>query len=50
MSLLKPLDEKFPIERQLGIAAAPVVLISLFTLVLPTSRDSSTLGPTTPSS
>lgn len=32
MSLLKPLDEKFPIERQLGIAAAPVVLINLFTL------------------
>lgn len=32
MSLLKPMDEKFPIERQLGIAAAPVVLINLFTL------------------
>jgi heme-degrading monooxygenase HmoA len=32
MSLLKPFDEKFPIERQLGIAAAPVVLINLFTL------------------
>ena len=32
MSLLKPLDEKFPIEGQLGIAAAPVVLINLFTL------------------
>lgn len=32
MSLLKPLDEKFPIERQLGIPAAPVVLINLFTL------------------
>ncbi|MBU1210906.1 MAG: antibiotic biosynthesis monooxygenase [Alphaproteobacteria bacterium] len=32
MPLLKPLDEKFPIERQLGITAAPVVLINLFTL------------------
>ena len=28
----KPLDDKFPLERQLGIAAAPVVLINLFTL------------------
>lgn len=31
MSLPKPLDEK-PIERQLGVAAVPVVLINLFTL------------------
>jgi len=30
MPLLKPLDEKFPIERQIGVAAAPVVLINLF--------------------
>ncbi len=30
MHLLKPLDEKFPIERQIGVAAAPVVLINLF--------------------
>ena len=28
----KPLDDKFPLERQLGIAAAPVVLINLFTV------------------
>jgi hypothetical protein len=28
----KPLDAKFPLERQLGIAAAPVALINLFTL------------------
>ena len=28
----QPLDDKFPLERQLGIAAAPVVLINLFTL------------------
>ncbi|MDR6606754.1 antibiotic biosynthesis monooxygenase family protein [Pseudomonas synxantha] len=28
----KPLDDKLPLERQLGIAAAPVVLINLFTL------------------
>jgi len=32
MSLLKPLDEKFPLERQPGVAAMPVVLINLFTL------------------
>lgn len=32
MSLVKSLDETFPIERQLGIAAEPVVLINLFTL------------------
>lgn len=31
----KPLDEKFPFDRQLGIAAAPLVLISLFTVVEP---------------
>ncbi|MGG7648271.1 antibiotic biosynthesis monooxygenase family protein [Pseudomonas sp. ES4] len=28
----KPLDDKFPLQRQLGIAATPVVLINLFTL------------------
>ncbi|RMX04149.1 antibiotic biosynthesis monooxygenase [Corticibacter populi] len=32
MSLMKPLDEKFPIQRQLRIEAAPVVLINVFTL------------------
>ena len=32
MSLMKPLDEKFPIQRQLGIEAVPVVLINVFTL------------------
>lgn len=32
MPLLKPMDEKFPIERQLAVEAAPVVLINLFTL------------------
>lgn len=32
MSLLKPMDEKFPLERQLAVEAAPVVLINLFTL------------------
>lgn len=26
-----PLDEKFPFDRPLGIAAAPLVLINLFT-------------------
>ena len=29
---MKPLDEKFPIELQLGIEVAPVVLVNLFTL------------------
>nr|WP_054059691.1 antibiotic biosynthesis monooxygenase family protein [Pseudomonas fuscovaginae] len=31
-SLMKPLDEKFPIQRQLGIEASPVVLVNVFTL------------------
>lgn len=31
----KPLDEKFPFDRQLGVAAAPLVLINLFTVVDP---------------
>ncbi|WP_419735714.1 antibiotic biosynthesis monooxygenase family protein [Pseudomonas sp. COR18] len=29
---MKPLDEKFPIQRQLGIEASPVVLVNVFTL------------------
>lgn len=32
MSLLRPLDPNFPIERQLTIEAAPVVLVNVFTL------------------
>jgi heme-degrading monooxygenase HmoA len=32
MSLLRPLDPNFPIERQLGIDASPVVLVNVFTL------------------
>lgn len=32
MSLLRPLDPSFPIERQLAIEAAPVVLVNIFTL------------------
>lgn len=32
MSLLRPLDPAFPIERQLGVDASPVVLINVFTL------------------
>ena len=28
----KPLDENFPIEKQLGVDAGPVVLINLFTV------------------
>jgi heme-degrading monooxygenase HmoA len=32
MSQLRPLDPNFPIERQLGIEASPVVLVNTFTL------------------
>jgi heme-degrading monooxygenase HmoA len=32
MSLLRPLDPAFPIERQIAIDAAPVVLVNVFTL------------------
>lgn len=32
MPLLRPLDPNFPIERQLGIEAGPVVLANIFTL------------------
>ena len=32
MSLLRPLDPAFPIERQLAIDATPVVLVNVFTL------------------
>ena len=32
MSQLKPLDPAFPIDRQLGIDAGPVVLVNVFTL------------------
>jgi len=32
MPLLRPLDPAFPIERQLGIDAGPVVLVNVFTL------------------
>ncbi|UWU88911.1 antibiotic biosynthesis monooxygenase [Bradyrhizobium sp. CB1015] len=32
MARLRPLDPDFPIERQLGIDASPVVLVNLFTL------------------
>ena len=32
MSLLRPLDPSFPIQRQLGIDAGPVVLVNVFTL------------------
>ena len=32
MSLLRPLDPNFPIERQLGIETGPVVLANVFTL------------------
>lgn len=32
MSLLRPLDPAFPIERQISIEASPVVLVNVFTL------------------
>jgi heme-degrading monooxygenase HmoA len=32
MSLLRPLDPAFPMERQITIDASPVVLVNLFTL------------------
>ena len=32
MPLLRPLDPNFPIERQLAVEAAPVVLVNVFTL------------------
>jgi heme-degrading monooxygenase HmoA len=32
MSLLRPLDPQFPIQRQLGIETGPVVLVNIFTL------------------
>jgi heme-degrading monooxygenase HmoA len=32
MSLLRPLDPAFPIERQLTVDATPVVLVNVFTL------------------
>jgi len=32
MSLLRPLDPTFPIERQLAVEASPVVLMNVFTL------------------
>lgn len=35
MTIFKPLDERFPIDRQLDIDAAPVVLINLITVDAP---------------
>jgi heme-degrading monooxygenase HmoA len=32
MTLLRPLDPAFPIERQIAIDASPVVLVNVFTL------------------
>jgi heme-degrading monooxygenase HmoA len=32
MSLLRPMDPAFPIERQLAVDASPVVLVNIFTL------------------
>jgi heme-degrading monooxygenase HmoA len=31
MALLRPLDPRFPIQRQLGIEIGPVVLVNIFT-------------------
>jgi len=32
MSLIRPMDPAFPIDRQIAIDAAPVVLVNVFTL------------------
>ena len=32
MSLLRPLDPAFPIDRQIAVDASPVVLVNVFTL------------------
>ena len=32
MSLIRPLDPAFPIERQLAVDSSPVVLVNVFTL------------------
>ncbi|MEF0939864.1 antibiotic biosynthesis monooxygenase family protein [Rhizobium sp. BR 362] len=32
MSPMRPLDPSFPIERQIAVEAAPVILVNLFTL------------------
>ena len=32
MSLLRPLDPAFPIERQIAVDVSPVVLVNVFTL------------------
>ncbi|MBF8721807.1 antibiotic biosynthesis monooxygenase family protein [Pseudomonas guariconensis] len=32
MSLLKPLDDKFPIQQQLDVETGPVVLVNVFTM------------------
>jgi len=32
MSLLRPMDPNFPIERQLAVHASPVVLVNVFTV------------------
>lgn len=32
MSVLRPLDSAFPIDRQLAVDASPVVLVNVFTL------------------
>ena len=32
MSLLRPLDPTFPIDRQLAVDASPVVLVNVITL------------------
>jgi hypothetical protein len=31
MSLIRPLDPNFPIDRQLGVDATPLVLVNVFT-------------------
>ena len=46
MSLLRPLDPSFPIERQIAIEAGPVVLVNVVTLDK-ADEQTSRLGRTT---
>jgi heme-degrading monooxygenase HmoA len=39
MSLLRPLDPAFPIERQLRVDVSPVVLVNVFTLDKADEKD-----------
>jgi hypothetical protein len=50
MSLLRPLDPSFPIERQIAIEAGPVVLVNVITLDKADAWDCRSLMRFTPKS